>query len=98
MNLSGGTSASMQLLNDVKIKVDERVVVSEDIRITFASFNVNLREIIVVSLELALLEILHPVILRSVAISLITTKELCLKDHCVDADAGNFMTSVARTI
>lgn len=89
---------SQVISNDIKIKVDERVVIAEDLRGFLVQLKFNLKEAVMASLEQALTEILYPVIQRSVAISLITTKEICLKDHCVDGDPGNFMASVARTI
>ena len=47
---------------------------------------VNLKELIAKAVDKAISEIIPPVITRSVTIALITTRELALKDFCLEPD------------
>jgi len=78
-----------------KQKIYDRVVVSRDFIAHFPWLNLEaeqkLRDVVAKAVDSSIVEILPPVVDRSVTIALITTKELVLKDFAFDGDFNKVM-------
>jgi len=87
MNFSGSNDDLLRNQNNI---IQQKVTVSNEVMVFFQQFKTynerRLRIVVGTAVDNSIVEILPPVVDRSVTIALITTRELVLKDFAYDGD------------
>lgn len=65
---------------------EDQVYLGDELNSVEIPSEIHLKKIITESLNTAIMSIIHPVISRCVTIALLTTKEIILKDFCMEPD------------
>lgn len=90
MSSIGGTPSDPEILRQSMSQISKYVSVSAELVLTLSRFkNFNeqkIRRLVGNAVDNSIVEILPPVVDRSVTIALITTRELVLKDFAYDGD------------